>query len=268
MQPAERLRLGPHTMSAEETTLSSTTSGGHRHVPQHPAPIMCHLRSRHRCRQHLGEPGRIRQHPGQHTPSVLCHVVAADFDPQILRPIADSPHLSGPLPPEIIEFRQRRFSLRQCTFHIHDTLPLSTTSNTEGGESASARSTTRCASAFGRIWGQIHHRNLHVGKRSVPPVLGGNPSGRREYLADGNKTGFGSDECGGQGRTKCRDRPTRVTPPGARRLQGLRVPLSIYTVELVVSVQLDTLRPSDLAAGGDGNRAGGYQNEVRHAQAV
>ncbi len=87
------------TMSAEETTLSSTTSGGHRHVPQHPTPVMCHLRPRHRCRQPLVEPGRIRQHPGQHTPSVLCHVVAADFDPQILRPIADSPHLSGALPP-------------------------------------------------------------------------------------------------------------------------------------------------------------------------
>ena len=105
MQPAERLGFGPH----------------------YPTPVMCHLRPRHRCRQPLGEPRRIRQHPGQHTPSVLCHVVAADFDPQILRPIADSPHLSGALPPWIIESRQRRFSLRQCTFHIHDAVPLSTT---------------------------------------------------------------------------------------------------------------------------------------------
>ena len=70
---------------------------------------------------------KIRQHPGQHAPSVLRHVVAADLYPQILRPIGDSLHLLGALPRVIIERRQRRFSLRQCTFHIHDTHPLSTT---------------------------------------------------------------------------------------------------------------------------------------------
>jgi len=84
------------------------------------------------------------------------------------------------------------------------------------------------------------------------------------HLAEGNKTGFGSDECGVRAERNAGidQLGLQRRPPGARRLQGLRVPLSIYAVELVVSVQLHTLRPSDLAAGGDGNRAGGYQNEV------
>ena len=51
---------------------------------------------------------------------------------------------------------------------------------------------------------------------------------------------------------------------GLRRPQGL----GVRALELALPVELHTPGPSDLAAGGDGNRTRPHQDEIRHAQAV
>ena len=54
--------------------------------------------------------------------------------------------------------------------------------------------------------------------------------------------------------------------PASRASIGFR--LSVQAGELTVPVQLDTMRSSDLAAGGDGNRTRCHHNEIRDAQTM
>ncbi len=103
----------------------------HRHIAQHRAPVVEHLRPRQRRRQSAGQAQVVDQHPGDDVPGVPDHIVAADLDPKTVRPIRSSLHLIGALLVTKIGPSQRRSSLKQCTFRVNNTRRHRTTRKIE-----------------------------------------------------------------------------------------------------------------------------------------
>ena len=66
-------------------------------------------------------PSRPSKASRDHVPGVPDDIVATDLDTKILRPIGDSLHLSGAPSSGSSSHEQTRLSLRQRTFHVHDT---------------------------------------------------------------------------------------------------------------------------------------------------
>ena len=97
MQPAERLRLGPHSVGGGDHVVVADVG---RPPPRPAAPRSCVTCGRDTAADNpLVSPVASASIRGSTHPACCATSSAADFDPQILRPIADSPHLSGALPP-------------------------------------------------------------------------------------------------------------------------------------------------------------------------